>query len=365
MPLYRPAEAYHLFGQFLNGSELFHPDINDFDFSELYYGTVSFHIQFRFIMHSPVVPIDEFFAVGNEALFAFVIRALRHSVDRKDVPLRLIAIEGVSDHGYERDRRGLSSKTTRSINLALRIETDVSFDMQEAVIPSTTKDDFGSSEVVSAVVSALNFQASLDRPALADDAGNADNRQLSTVLERKHQRLVDDNLKLKALSMKQKIFVLLNSALLSGALIDFIDAALIAEDNNPNSKLSTDVKINDLSIVFSPEFSVTQVLVETPIMEWDDNYAKVQFPDMTSAPTAAPALLGLDSETPIFIFTESSWIVIFVCALLSSLAALMVGYYFYRRSMRAVQYYPVFDNAVNDESGGDVEMTGPPADQSY
>lgn len=371
VPLYRPAEAFHLFSRYLNGTDLFFPDFGDVSNADIYYGLVSFSAKLGFFLHSPVTPISMFLEPENKQDLGFIVRALRHALDRAGIPIHFISILSVLDANNEANaKRLLSRSNTRQLVIDLRIEAVASFDMKEVaqidsaseVSPMSPYNANHDDTLASAIISALGLSVQNGGIDTIDSLPNVeelDARHLTSVLERKHQNLVDDHLKLKALVMKETAIAVAAAAILSGGLDDFVGAALFAE-STVNADITNDMKVADLSFDIFSEYTIIQYIKRPAFVEWDTHYSSVKFPDLTNAPSRTP-ILG-DTTTPIFIFTESSWIVIILTIFGAGTIATILAFVIYKRSTPGIKYYRVDNSMANGEEGeleGDLEMTTP------
>lgn len=380
VPLYRPAEAFNLFEGFLNGSKLFLPDVNRFDTTDIYYGLASVRISVQFMLHSPDLPVAEFLVPGNEQFLAFLVHALRHTLDRSGIIVRMMEIESVAEHtSSEKENRRLNRATTMMLDVTVRVDAEISFDMNQVVQKSamyTRKSAKGFVDrelVVNAVMSSMGLPLHVDDDADDEDVYRNDDpptatdtvheRMMISVPERKHQKLVDDHLQLSALGVKEKIGAVVHAAVLSGDLMDYVTTALTAEVRRPFSLLTAAVRVADLASIILSGYAVVALGGKSTAVEWDSAYHDVPFSDLTLSPTPVPGFLGADSTTPVFIFTQSSWIVVGVSALVAGMVASFVGFILYRRFFATMRYAPVLHGEARHDEEGGVEMT--PSEDAY
>ena len=365
VPWYRPAEAFHLFKQFINGSQLFIPGYDEYDSPEYYYGIASLECAVKMLLHSSTVPVSEFLDPEKKDLLSFVARSIRHVIERSGIVVHMVTVEGVKEASNSKDTsnegRRLSKSTTKTIDVSVRIDAVISFDMNDVTKRRTSQvlvEPFDTDIVTRSTVSALGFDISEGSNQI--DSGKAlssDERKLTSALERKHQKLVDSNLNLAALQIKEKATTEMTRSFFDGMFEEYLNSALFAATTAPSPELDPDVKVADVEINVASGYTYKSTPSETLFSEWDPDYENVQFSDLTLSPTKAPVFLGTDSSTPIYIFTQSSWVVLTVSAIVTGSISSLVGYLMYKRSMRSANYYPVSDDT------GDVELTV--AEESY
>ena len=362
VPMYRPAEAFHLFSEYLNGSALFASEGLDAIIpwsSETVYGSMASFINITVDLHCKSVKPVKFLDPDFRSSFSFLLRAIRHTLESQGLYPRAVMLQAIAEAPKIQIAVIKSSvKIIATVHAEFNIqynrlsfaEESLPFPHQESVI---CPDD------VSPVHGAICAARGTEFAPI--------NEKISAKFMKASIGTTDQLLRLAALEVKEKVFAVLLTAEKNGVLMDNIqtavdDAMLPTADGN-SAEIPKDFLIKLEGINIFPGVNDIKVFAgqPAPFEEWDALYKRIPFLDIkTSFPTSEPGVFS-NTDNPIFVVTPEVIVVALVTSVIT-LCAFFVGSVAWNRFFKksSSRYSKLSSNAAgsydSEEHGGEVEL---------
>jgi hypothetical protein len=365
VPMYRPAEAFHLFSEYLNGSSLFSSE--GFDgvtpwSTQVRYGSMTTLINVTLDLHCKSVEPAKFLNPVFQYAFSFMLRAIRHTLESQGLYSHSVRLNAISE--APKASKGIAKSSIRllaTIGVDFYLQYDrISFSAESLSL--FYEDSDACPEDVSPFHRAICVGRHVEKNI-------SDYTRILKASE-------DERLRLKALEVKETVFAVIMTAEKNGFLDSnmhaaLVDAMLPAVNGNP-AEIPRDflVKFEDINVL--PGVYDLNIMngPPGPFDEWDALYARIPFLDLiTPSPTSGPGLFS-NPDSPILVITSEVIVVALVTSAIT-LCAFLVGLVVWDKFLKSSssRYSKLrlntsgFDD--NEDHGGEVELASSGSSFSY